>query len=206
MRTIWHSITVLAEILVVVLCLSYACQSAWSDDAVDRLSVPGPINFDGTSYQLTWSSHPSAYYYKQEYLPAGQTSEHFQRMVLLEAIVQGTDVSGAVSAQINMLDRRKPTDPTVHFATYKNPKTGEMILDFIVSKESEKEELTVEWNAYRYAPLKAKDGKLGVLLFGLSRRAYGADSTEFLRGLKSARITEVNALAHYPLPVVQPKN
>jgi len=101
MRTIWHSITVLAEILVVVLCLSYACQSAWSDDAVDRLSVPGPINFDGTSYQLTWSSHPSAYYYKQEYLPAGQTSEHFQRMVLLEAIVQGTDVSGAVSAQIN---------------------------------------------------------------------------------------------------------
>jgi hypothetical protein len=90
----------------------------WSDDAVDRLSVPGPINFDGTSYQLTWSSHPYAYYYKQEYLPAGQTSEHFQRMVLLEAIVQGTDVSGAVSAQINMLNRRKPSDPTVHLATY----------------------------------------------------------------------------------------
>src|SRR5215469_8493343 len=116
-RTIPDSVTAIVKILLIVLCLSYACRSAWSDDAVDRLSIPGPINFDGTSYQLSWSSHPSAYYYKQEYLPAGETSEHFQRMVLVEAIVQGTDVNGAVSAQINMLDRRKPTDPTVHFAT-----------------------------------------------------------------------------------------
>ena len=90
----------------------------------------------------------------------------------------------------------------MNIAVFRNPKTGEVILDFILSKEGEKEE-TVEWNAYRYAPLKK--GKRGVPLFGLSRRAYGADSTEFLRGLKSSRVAEGNALAHYPLPVVELK-
>ena len=205
MWMVGHSISGTVETLLLVLFLSCACHAAWSNDAIDRLSVPGPIDFNGTNYHLSWTSHPSVYYYKQEYLPAGESSERFRRMVLLEAIVQGTNVNGAVAAQINMLNGRRPTDRTVNFATFRNPKTGEVILDFIVSKEGEKEE-TVEWNAYRYTPLKATDGKRGVLLFGLSRRAYGADTTEFLRGLKSSRITEVSELAHYPLPVVQPKN
>jgi hypothetical protein len=126
-------------------------------------------------------------------------------MVLLEAVVEGTNVDGAVAAQIAILNRRKSIDPTVNFATFKNPKTREVTLDFIVSKEGRKDE-AVEWNAYRYAPLKGTDGKRGVLLFGLSRRAYGADTTEFLRSLKSSRMSEVNALAYYPLPVVSPKN
>jgi hypothetical protein len=181
-------------------------QIASSDAAVDRLSIPGPISFNGTSYQLSWSSHPNPNYYKQEYLPAGQTSEHFQRMVLIEAIAQGADVDGAVSAQVSMLNRRKSTDPNVNFAIVKNPNTGEMILDFILSAEDTKGGSVVEWNAYRYAALKDKDGNSGVLLFGVSRRAYGDDSTEFLRGLKSARPAEINALAHYRLPVVQLKN
>ena len=62
---------------------------ARSDSAVDRLSLPDPIAFNGESYRLSWSSHPKPYYYKQEYLPPGQTRERFQRMVLIEAIVRG---------------------------------------------------------------------------------------------------------------------
>jgi hypothetical protein len=63
--------------------------------------------------------------------------------------------------------------------------------------------LIVEWNAYRYTTLKDKDGHSGVALFGLSRRAYGDASTEFLRALKAARPAEIDTLAKYPLPVVR---
>ena len=63
---------------------------ARSDGAVDRLSLPDSIEFNGESYRLSWSSHPTPYYYKQEYLPPGQTSERFQRMVLVEATVRGS--------------------------------------------------------------------------------------------------------------------
>lgn len=177
---------------------------AGSAGTVDRLSLPDSIEFNGESYRLSWSSHPKPYYYKQEYLPSGQTSERFQRMVLIEAIVRGLDVNGAVAAQVNMLNERKSTDPTVNFAVVKNPKNGEIILDFILRAQDPKGEDVVEWNAYRYSAFTGKGGASGVLLFGISRRAYGDEATNFLRGLKSTRPAEVNALASYPLPVVRP--
>jgi len=179
------------------------CRIARSDGAVDRLSLPDSIAFNGESYRLSWSSHPTPNYYKQEYLPAGQTSERFQRMVLIEATVRGVDVNGAVAAQISMLNKRKLTDPTVNFAVLKNP-NGEIILDFILSAQDAKGEDTVEWNAYRYAALRGNGGESGVLLFGISWRAYGDDTPNFLRKLKSARPAEINALATFPLPAVRP--
>jgi hypothetical protein len=186
-----------------IYCLLGNAGVAQSDDAVDRLSLPGPIKFNGESYRLSWSSHPSPHYYKQEYLPAGQTSERFRHMVLIEAIERRVDVNGAVAAQIKMLNKRKATDPTVNFAVIRNPKTGEVILDFILSAQNTN---IVEWNAYRYATLKGKGHESGVLLFGISRRAYGDDTTSFLRALKVTRPAEINALANYPLPVVRPMN
>jgi hypothetical protein len=177
---------------------------ARSDSAVDRLSLPDSIEFNGESYRLSWSSHPSPNYYKQEYLPPGQTSERFQRMVLIEAIVRGVDINGAVNAQVTMLNKRKSTDPTVNFALIRNPKNEEIILDFILSAQDSKGTDIVEWNAYRYAALRGKGGASGVLLFGISRRAYGDDTTNFLRTLKSARPAEVNALAAYTMPIVRP--
>jgi len=174
------------------------------DGAVDRLSLPGSIEFNGESYRLSWSSHPTPDYYKQEYLPPGQTSERFQRMVLIEASLRGADVNGAVAAQVDRLNKRKLTDPTVNFAAFKNPKNGETILDFILSAEGPKGEDVVEWNAYRYAAWSGRGGESGVLLFGISRRAYGDNASDFLRRLKSARPAEINALASYPLPVVRP--
>jgi hypothetical protein len=124
---------------------------ARSDTAVDRLSLPESIEFNGESYRLSWSSHPKPDYYKQEYLPSGQTSERFQRMVLIEAIVRGVDINDAVAAKVSMLNKRKSTDPTVNFAVVKNPKNNEIILDFILSAEDPKGDDIVEWNAYRYA-------------------------------------------------------
>jgi hypothetical protein len=124
---------------------------ARSDTAVDRLSLPESIEFNGESYRLSWSSHPKPDYYKQEYLPSGQTSERFQRMVLIEAIVRGVDINDAVAAKVSMLNKRKSTDPTVNFAVVKNPKNNEIILDFILNAEDPKGDDIVEWNAYRYA-------------------------------------------------------
>ena len=186
------------------LLFSHVMPSNAGDGAVDHLSLPGPIEFNGESYRLSWSSHPTPHYYKQEYLPPGQTGERFQRMVLIEANVRGVDINGAVAAQVDKLNKRKSIDPTVNFAAFKNPKNGEIVLDFILSAKDPKGEDVVEWNAYRYAAWSSKGGESGVLLFGISRRAYGDNATDFLRTLKAVRPAEVKALASYPLPVVRP--
>lgn len=190
----------LAGAAVALALLCYAAQA--EEPAVDRLSVPGPVMFGADTYMLSWSSHPSPNYYKQEYLPAGQTSDLFHQMVLIEAIIPGADVEHAVTDQVRSLNKRKTSDPLVNFTILKNPKNGEAILDFVLSSDEPKQDYVVEWNAYRYAPLRAKDGKSGVLLFGLSRRAYGDDGTDFLRTLKSTRPQEIDALAKYTLPAV----
>ena len=41
---------------------------------------------------------------------------------------------------------------------------------------------------------------------GLSRRAYGDATTQFLRAVKSARPPTIDALAKYPLPAVRPRD
>lgn len=177
---------------------------AHSQGAVDRLSLPASIDFNGESYRLSWSARPTPDYYKQEYLPLGQTNERFQRMVLIEVIVRGRGVNDAVAAQIDKLNKRKATDPTVNFGVLKNGKNDEAILDFILSARGPKSEDIVEWSAYRYAPFKDKGGASGVILFGISRRAYGNETGNFLRALKTARPADINALAAQPLPVVRP--
>ena len=206
-RSFRYSIDIIAEILLLtILLLSCPTASVSAENVVDHLSVPGPLIFNKVSYQLVWSAHPSPHYYKQEYLPVGQSTQDFQGMVLVEAVIQGTDVNSAVAAQVDLLNRRKATDPTVNFAISKNPKTREMVIDFVMGKDSGEKGSIVEWNAYRYAPLTGNGGKSGVLLFGISRRAYGENSTEFLRGLKSARTAELDALVRFRLPAVDPKN
>jgi hypothetical protein len=194
------TIRIAAAALTLLICAGIP---AYAQEPVsDGLSVPGPITFGPETYLLSWSSHPSPNYYKQEYLPAGQTSEHFRQMVLIEAILPEADVERVVASQVQWLDKRKATDPVVNFAILKNPKTGEAILDFMLSSDEPKQDYVVEWNAYRYAPLPQKDGKAGVLLFGISRRAYGDDTTDFLRALKSTRPQEIDTLAKYELPPV----
>jgi hypothetical protein len=185
--------------LTLLVCVGTPAHS--QEPVSDRLSVPGPIIFGAETYVLSWSSHPSPGYYKQEYLPAGQTSEHFRQMVLVEAVMDA-DVERAVARQVEWLNKRKSTDPTVNFAILKNPKNGEVILDFVLSSDEPQREYIAEWNAYRYARLTLKDGKPGVLLFGISRRAYCDGATDFLRALKATRPQEIDALAKYPLPPV----
>ena len=59
----------------------------------------------------------------------------------------------AAASQIAMLNERKAKDPLVNHEANVNEATGEVMLDFLVSGAS-KGKLVVEWNAYRYAPLR----------------------------------------------------
>jgi hypothetical protein len=171
------------------------------EPASDRLSVPGPITFGPDTYLLSAVSRPSPNDDKQEYLPAGQTSGHFRQMVLVEATLPA-DLEHVVADKVQWIEKRKATDPVANFALLKNPKNGEVILDFLFSSDEPNGDYIVEWNAYRYAPLPTKDGKSGVLLFGIGRRAYGDDTTAFLRALKTTRPQEIDALAKYKLPSI----
>ena len=167
----------------------------------DHLGVPGPITFGGESFALAWSSDPTDTYIKQEYVLPGETPDSYSRMVLVETVTGGIAVRDAVRAQTDTLAERKKADPLVNMEVVQNEATGEALLDFIVSSRNESGEYTVEWNAYRYAPLAAGDGGPGVMLFGVSHRASGNDAAKaFLQDLPTLRPAQIEALAGAPLP------
>lgn len=163
---------------------------------VDYLGVPGPVELGGESYELAWSSKPSENYIKQEYVPSGQTPETYNQMVFVERVTGDVKVVDAVREQIDMLEKRKGSDPLVNFEVLQKNATDEVVLDFLVGAKDSKGEYIVEWDLYRYAPMKS-----GVLLFAVSHRAYGNENAKaFLSGLKQLRTAQTGALLKADLP------
>jgi len=166
----------------------------------EYLSVPGPVEFNKTIFSLSWSSHPNNSYYKQEYLPAGERSETFSKMIMIEALVGELTPKEAMMNKVAELDERKKSDPVTNYQFIQNPSTGEYLLDFVISSNG-----IVEWNAYRYTTLKDKAAGKGIVLFACSKRAYGKAGTGFLKALKTERVKDINTLAVYKIPEIKIK-
>lgn len=172
---------------------------------VDRLGIPGPIEFAGTQYHLAWSAQPSADYIKHEYLPSGQKPETHADMIAVELLTSGISSADAVEAQTRMLDRRKATDPLVKYSLLRNLNNGQAVLDFLMSDESSGT-LIVEWAAHRYVPVTMPGGKAAVILFAVSRRHYGDGAGDFLKALVTKRVADIETLMHHAVPGAEPVN
>jgi len=159
------------------------------------------VSFSNTIYKLAWSSHPNDVYYKQEYLPAGEKPESFKTMIMIEAITVDASIENVVRLKESELQERKKTDQVCNYQITTNSQTGEYMIDFLLSSGD-----IVEWNAYRYKKIVDSKGSPTILLFALSKRAYGADYKNFLVGLKTDRIDAINLVWNYNLPTINFKD
>lgn len=194
-----HSATKVARLIAAAAIVAYSSSfaAAQSAPAPDRLGVPGPIIFEGIEYELAWTSQPSEGYVKQEYLPAGERPDSYSRMIILER-AGGTDVERAVAAQMEMLAKRRESDPLLRVDLQEPPENGQVLLDFMLS-DSSTSTLIVEWNAYRYFPVSMNDGTRGVALLAISRRGYGKAARGFFTDLTNTRMNTIQTLRGYDL-------
>lgn len=162
----------------------------------DAIGIAGPIEFEGTSFELAWTSNPSAVYYKQEYLEPGQSLEAYDQMFMVDLLLEGATPESAAADMVAGLQQRKANDPVVNYDMMANEATGELILDFLLSDTSSGD-IIVEWNAYRYVPYQE-----GLVLFAISRRGYGDGASDFLSDLANWRTASIQALAMMELPPV----
>ena len=166
--------------------------------------MPGPINVNQLTYDLAWSSHPKDNFYIQEYVPAGETPEHYSNMVLLQVFIGSKSAKDVVGALVKIIEERGRTDPIAHHELFQSAAgKDEYLIDFLQSEGPAAE--VVEWNAYHYKTFTDKSGRTGVLLFGISRRAHGEQVRPFLIGLKTERIKLRNALSAHPFPDISIK-
>ncbi|MEO6000898.1 MAG: hypothetical protein ABIN89_28895 [Chitinophagaceae bacterium] len=169
----------------------------------DYFAIPGPITYNKTPFNLSWSDHPNDTYYRQGYIPANEKEQTYTKMISVEAVIGAVNIKDIVKAKTNELDQRKQIDPLTNYQVIVNKATGEYLLDFVVSQSIGDKKAVVEWNAYRYVTLKNIPGKKGILLFSYSKRGYGNGTTNFLKSLKTERSTEINNFAAYKVPDVK---
>ena len=155
------------------------------------LSTSENINFSGTDFNLSWSSHPSDNYYKQEFIPKDNTLDKYKQMIMIELATGNITAKDAVAQKIQELDTRKATDKMAKYQVSENKATNEILLDFMLSEGNGDVNTIVEWNAYRYSNYTDKTGKKGVFLFALSKREYGQEIVPFVADLKSNRMKYV---------------
>jgi hypothetical protein len=168
----------------------------------DYLQVPGPVIFHKQKFNLAWSSHPNDTYYKHEYVKAGEKVESYKEMVMLEFLEGNLTPKEVAANKVKELENRKNTDPLVNYDVINSPDGKEYIVDFIMSTGPADASEIVEWNAYRYKQVQEKSGKTGLLLMAISRRAYGNESTGFLKDLKTMRPQYREELSSYKLPEI----
>jgi len=168
------------------------------------LGVQGPILFEKTSFSLSWSSHPSATYYKHEYLAKGVNPEHYKEMFMIEFLAdEGASPKKMALEKIGSTKDRKKIDPYAFSESLKQDKSGnDVLINFIQSNANGKAASIVEWNTYRYIKTTSKDGKKGLLLLAISRRGYGKSIPTFLSSIKSRKNTTATALAKYKIPEI----
>ncbi|MDQ3016699.1 MAG: hypothetical protein M3R25_08280 [Bacteroidota bacterium] len=152
----------------------------------EYFNLPRTLSLPDKPYLFVWSSHPTPEYYKQEYLPAGQTGEHFSEMVLVEVVLGDHIMHNVAFAKAKEINTRKMTDPLAAYNLGKNDDKQEVYLDFILS-EGEGDKAVAEWNVYRYKKYTDSKGNNGIALFAWSRRAYGEAVHAFAQDLITNR-------------------
>ena len=172
--------------------------------ATNYLDVRGPIVFENKVYDLSWSTHPVANFYKQEYLAKGESVNKYKMMILLDVVTGEENIKNVVATKVAELKKLKQGNPVVNYEVIDNPKTGEFMIDFLLTANAPDGTISiVERNVYRYKTFTGKSGQQGILLFGVSTRGYGAGIGQFFASLKTNRKELISKVAQFKMPVIK---
>ena len=176
-----------------------------NDGVKNYYNISETLTFDNVQYKLVASYHPNEIYYKQEYIPAGESADHFNKMILIDFAITDASAREMLDIKAKEMQDRKKSDPVVNYEVMENSDKQEYMLDFILSDGKGDKINVVERNIYHYKNYSDKSGHKGVLLFGISQRGYGNDITSFFTNLKKSRIDDINKVGLYPIPDIDIK-
>jgi hypothetical protein len=186
--------------MLTALLLTFSLIFTEPTEVADKLGIK-QVEFNGTTYDLGWTSHPRDDYYIQEYFPKGETPEKFTRMMTVQVLRQDVELHQAVMDKMKELEQRKLTDALCQYALTESPDSKEFILDFLVSDAKDDKLGEVEFNIYHYTKAEI-GGKPALVLYFYTAKSFGDDITPFMEGLGTQRVELLNRMAEMALPAV----
>jgi hypothetical protein len=146
-------------------------------------SAKESVRFDDEEFVLAWQGSNDGESTK-EYLPVGEDLESWKKLAAIREYPELDDPSAAVAAFAKILKEKYPQSPS---SIIENPKTGDVIIDFVVWPADGS---FVEFNIFKYS--KQAGGGLRAEQYAL--REYD-ETEEFLRGLRPVRERLVELMA-----------
>jgi hypothetical protein len=164
-----------------VTCLGYA------DDKT--LPTKESVSFDGVTFVLASTTENPGEQVK-EYLPEGQKFESWTKLAAVREYPKLNDPRAVAENLVRALKQQNPQAPS---SIIQNPKTGEVIVDFVTWPSDQS---FVEFNVFKYS--KKEGGGLIAQQYAL--REY-QDTATFLKALKPVRTRIVDLMAKSGLEV-----
>jgi hypothetical protein len=173
MRQLVASFVVLACVLNVV-----RAESPESPRAVET------IQFDGQTLQLAFEGNDPGATIK-EFVPAGEKLDSWTKLAAIREFDDLDDPVAYGVATVAELKKKYPLSPS---SLIENPKTGSVIVDFVVWPDDAS---FAEFNVFLYE--KRAGG--GLISQQYALRAYNDDAEEFLKNLRPVRERLVDQMA-----------
>lgn len=187
------------------LLLGFCCFTMMSftvNDIIDYLSTGTELSFNSEKYDLAWSSHPNATYFKQEYLQKSDKLEKYEKMIMVEAIKTTLNPENVSQMKINELTNIKKLNPIVNFKQAQVSNQNDKILSFTISGGN-----ILEWNVYRYQQQQIGNENM-IILYAYSYRNYAStkeDVTKFLDYVKNNENKTIVTITETKIPKVKVK-
>ena len=151
------------------------------------------IQFDGQTLQLAFEGNDPGATIK-EFVPAGEKLDSWTKLAAIREFDDLNDPVAYGVATVAELKKKYPLSPS---SLIENPKTGGVIVDFVVWPE---DALFAEFNVFMYE--KRAGG--GLISQQYALRAYGDDSKAFLKNLRPVRERLVELMAKDGLKLTEP--
>lgn len=168
----------------------------------DVLTIPGPLEIDGTELYLAWSRQPSKTLFRQQYLSSDETIEDFTQLLDFSYFTKEIDIDLAVRQKVEAIQDRMKKDKFAKVNVAESPDGKEFIVDFFVSEEPDKGTPYVEFNAYRFKNIDTGTAK-NFLILAYAKRSYGDLKTAF-KTLNRQRDHLLATVIEFKIPEIKP--
>lgn len=189
----------------VILIIGFCCFTMMSftiNNIIDYLSIGSELSFNNESYNLAWSSHPNATYFKQEYLRKSDKLEKYEKMIIVEAIKTNLNPEKASQMKINELANLKKINPIINFKQVQSSNPNDKIISFTISGGN-----ILEWNVYKYQQQQIENENM-IVLYAYSYRNYISnkeDVTKFINYVKNNESNMIENITKIKIPKVKIK-
>lgn len=171
------------------------------DNLVDYLSIPGPVEFEGTEYFLANSKQFSKTYFRQQFLPADQSMEDFNELLDFSYFSKEIEMEYAVRQKVESIQQREEKDKFAKVNVTESPDGKEYIVDYYISETPEKGSPYIEYNIFRFRTIETGSGK-NFLILNYAKRMYG-DLKSSAKSIAKQRDNLMGAIIEYKIPEIK---